>query len=252
MALQIGFATQYFTLWSVDVTTYPTYVETRNTYHKNLSMTLSKAQEKASIVGATDLEPKEYLKGQSKSFTTRENKYVENEVVVNDKAFGFGRHKGELIADSMDLDYLLWFYGEVEGSTKSNVANRLVEIDGDTYSIDALGGLETPITRIWSMIESSDISIKSCSNFQMRGDNVAQFKFLVEDNDSSDVDAFIDNYPYGANVCVKLEESNLDLVRKEFRGNSYYTPRGKRSFKNTAFSIVSINDDGMYTIKIEE
>jgi len=247
MALQIGFATQYFTLWSVDVTTYPTYVETRNTYHKNLSMTLSKAQEKASIVGATDLEPKEYLKGQSKSFTTRENTYVEE--VINDKAFGFGKFKGELIAESKDLDYLLYFYIEVGGVTKINVANRIVELD-ENYSIDSLGVLETPITRVWSMVENSEISITSSSNFQMCDDNLAQFKFLIEDDGSYDVSKFIEEYPYGANICVKLEESNLELVRKEYRGNAYYTPKGMRSFKNTEVSIVSVHGDGIYAIKV--
>lgn len=83
MALQIGFANKFYTLW--DVTSSIEYGQASHgevysyqtvsyNYHQNLSTDLETAQKKAAEKGCTDLEPNHDLFGRNSSWVVRNNK----------------------------------------------------------------------------------------------------------------------------------------------------------------------------------
>jgi len=80
MSLQIGFATQFFTLWSVGepfkhfFNKYDFEYRTSIQYLRNLSKDEAKAIDKAVKFGATDTSVHEYLRGKSQSFTVSGSK----------------------------------------------------------------------------------------------------------------------------------------------------------------------------------
>lgn len=86
MALAIGFTTQYYTLWDIEVRKeYNTnhlgqVTQTWNriiyTYLGNLAKDLVKAQGKAALRGCTDLEPNHDLYGRNNSFQTTTDKKI--------------------------------------------------------------------------------------------------------------------------------------------------------------------------------
>lgn len=108
----IGFATQYYTLWSFRTETHyvmdvhgkhrPSYIDTQYTFHKNISK---------SIDAVTHLYPNvsidEGLRGKTRSFSVKSEKDLTPELLK------FGKWNGYTISEvaETDFDYILWLRG---------------------------------------------------------------------------------------------------------------------------------------------
>jgi len=149
--LRIGKADLYFTLWNVrsdknystDINGnhYLSAVYTHYDYIQNLSMTESKAIEKAKGFGVTELTPDEDLRGRRSSWV--KTKTFDEPVVEN--VFTFGKYSGGLFIENVDVSYCKWYYDNnsfVSSDSKETMKNRIVELDPDEYCIYE-GELET-------------------------------------------------------------------------------------------------------------
>lgn len=115
----IGFANEYYTLW--DVTSDVSYTGTQGNYRayetvyyvyiQNLSKDLTKAIEKAKIMGATCLEPNNDLYGRNGSWECQ--KRLDSKLPNNlSPFFEFGKYTDKLISELTDMDYIKWYYSK--------------------------------------------------------------------------------------------------------------------------------------------
>jgi hypothetical protein len=105
----IGFASQYYTLWSVRKETKyitdaygnhcPSYEQTYYTFHKNISKDIEKVMKLH-----PNLSINEDLRGQSRSFSVKGTEDLSPEIIK------FGKYYGMSISEiaENDFDYLLW------------------------------------------------------------------------------------------------------------------------------------------------
>lgn len=244
MALQIGFAGQYYTLWDVtseDVYTtvndkhFKSGVNHRFTYIQNLSMNEESAIEKAKSKGCKSLTVDDELKGQSQSFTKNER----FEYKYEDYEFSYGKYQCMDIRECTDAKYLLWFYND---SSNKFCAERLVEID-DNYSIvggDLLSKTEIENRKIWKLIRSGKKILKAVSNFK---DEYEGYEFSVKVSFEPETDAeqvFLDEYPYGVPVRFEAKDiEELELKSRFYNGYTFYVPSGMRSFKKREFKTLN-------------
>ena len=144
--LLIGKADKYFTLWDVSSTnhygqdmsgnSYLSYVSTWFDYKQNLSMTESKAIEKAKGFGVTDLVPNEDLRGKHRSWKKIE-RFPEPKI---ENVFTFGKFRGDLFVekDERDIQYMKWYYDQenfVSNDSKIVLRNRIVELNPEEFCI---------------------------------------------------------------------------------------------------------------------
>jgi hypothetical protein len=242
MALKIGFANKYYTLWDVtsedmwsqfNGKSYKSHTKTIYTYYQNLSMDLEEAQKKASKKGCKDLSPNDELKGQHKSWKNTVT-YARPSYEV--WQFVNGKYEGDDIRENNDLSYLKWYQKEKDCSES---AKRICQLD-DGYVIDSEIGLIKKsalanIKVIASVYEGKRV-VEAVSNFSDvgHGDGKAYVKVLLEELTEEDR-AFNEQYPYG--FSLGLKEEGLDLVHKNYKGFDYFVPRGSRSFKKSKFTV---------------
>lgn len=142
--LLIGKADLYYTLWDVRSTKnystdlvgnhYLSSISTHFDYRQNLSMDESKAIEKAKGFGVTELEPNEELRGRYQSWKAVEK--FDEPIVEN--VFTYGRNRGDLFIENIDVDYMWWYYDQdnfVSKDSKKTMKNRIVELDSETYVV---------------------------------------------------------------------------------------------------------------------
>lgn len=240
--LRIGFANKFFTLWSVEKekqystnsygTHYCTGVITRYSYLGKLAIDESKAIEKAKAKGCINLIPDEGLKGQKKSF------WEYRDIKVEDGCFKHGWRKGQLISDCTDIKDLV-NYG---WHNALEVIDQLNELAPNTYmvhenhirKIEEVKAEEIR-NQIWEDINAGKLEMVATSNFTLDG-NWGLKAFLVEETDEHF--DFNQNHPYGIRLDFSNDHLPFQLQHKFYNGYSYYTPDGKRSFKNTKFRII--------------
>lgn len=125
----IGFASQYYTLWSYRTeTTYvadvygkhwPSQNYTYYTFHKNISKDLDKVKELY-----PDVSIDEGLRGQQRSFS------VKGKTDLTPELIKFGKYNGYTISEiaEMDFNYLLWLRDNVYGNDVRELINQLPQI----------------------------------------------------------------------------------------------------------------------------
>lgn len=126
MKTLVGFATEYFTLWSYaehkeyGSNGFP-YIKQSYTYVQNLSKDEGEAIKKAIEMGADkDVEPNDELRGHSKSWS---------KVSYPQGTFQFGKYSGAKIEESTDLSYLSWYFGQ----TQCDYAKGILQYEGYTF-----------------------------------------------------------------------------------------------------------------------
>lgn len=133
MALKVGFAKTFYTLWDVVsnveyINTEAGYFPTQKvhyTYIQNLSKDEKAAQDKAQSMGCQDTEVDNELYGRNNSFSTINKLYSELPNTLS-PFFEFGKYTGALINQSTDIDYLIWYYKE----TSNRYAKSILENNG--------------------------------------------------------------------------------------------------------------------------
>lgn len=245
----IGFAKKFYTLWDVSVETLykevngqhrPSGEKCTRSYFQNLSTDLDKAQARfTELTGLSAPSPDEDLKGHTRSWTTKKDFQV-----YLDGEFTYGKYAGKMINECTDANYLRWY---AEDNNNKAAKLRLCEIDPN-YLLDENGGLTTvKATRIKSVftdIYQGRLEVTAVSNFSGYGSSpdldsekgMAWVKVII-DPTNEDQELFCENNPYGAEI--KVDATDLNLQRKCFRGYEYFTPNGKRSFKNQVFTVVN-------------
>jgi hypothetical protein len=141
MALAIGFAGTFYTLWTVNTEESWSNTEsgpvfngykTTFSYHQNLSKDLVEAQNKAAGFGCKDLTPDEELRG-TRYITRFTPVNRESEVIIPEDCFQFGKYKGQKFEEIKvkDLDYLIWY----ALNSDAKIAHVLVAEESSLYCI---------------------------------------------------------------------------------------------------------------------
>ncbi len=223
--LRIGFSTKYFTLWDVtsdDVystaangTYYHSGVNTRFTYHQNLSLDKDKAITKAKSMGCTDLEPDTDLYGRNRSFA----RSTVIPYVYPDNQFKFGKYVGTEISESNDVSYLDWYFGQTDNSIAKK---RLLELDKNLMEFrNKLITLED-FERIIEC-EKNEFKLRTTGEMEV---------------------TFEKNVDYDGTIRVNGIYFQFEGVSEQYyNGFSYYLPKvngkGKR-IKNKTFTVKAI------------
>lgn len=236
MALKIGFANKFFTLWDVSsedqFTTSPSgqhylsHVKHNFQYIQNLSMDETSAIEKAKSMGCSSLTPDDELRGKSKSFSSEEN------IPIPGDLFQMGKYKWDKISECGDLKYLK-FYQTETGCKLS--ALRICELDpsmvmfeGNLISIDVLERQE-----IIKGIFDGSIPVIAHSNFK----NYSYLNVKIQDPQGDSQEAFNAFFDWGFNVVFKEDAiTALNLKSRCFRGSEYQVPAGMKSYKGTVIN----------------
>lgn len=250
MALKIGFASKFYTLWDVTTTTEYTsnggsYEKTQCTYHQNLSINEDAAIDKAMSLGCKDLKVDDELKGKSSSFS-----YV-TKTVYDDSVFEYGKYQGDSIKECTDLRYLIWFFNERGSeSFKDNVRGkqileRVIELDN---SYDEYDGKILNI----DTINEQKASVAMFETLRKIAKEGGQVEVTFTSNIGADFPS-IRTREYGELTCAGVETKLLD-----YQGFEYRIPKvngkGKR-IKNKTFNVrLDINnefeDDGVNIAEI--
>jgi hypothetical protein len=236
MSLKIGFANTFYTLWDVSSedcysTTpngvhYLSHTKTNYFYFQNLSKTLEVAIEKAKEKGCTDLVPSDSLRGHSRSFS---DTITHPKPLYADWQFVNGKYEGQDIRLSNDLKYLLWYYNEKDCLVS---AARVCELDSFYTLVD--GKLLTAGDLILRDIRQGKYELEAVSNFKGDEDGYTWINVKIEAK-TDDEQKVMDENPYGIQISILSE--GLNLIRKEYKGFVYFTPKGMRSFKGKKFTI---------------
>jgi hypothetical protein len=242
MALAIGFANKYYTLWSVEsvenYTTYPngqhllSSISCNRYYYKNLSMNKDEALKKAKIEGVKCLEVDTELKGKTRSWST--NEYISYD--YKDYEFNGGKYNTMDIRKCEDLDYLLWWKNDNDWG-KKYVLKRIVELDDNyvIYKKNLYTKSELSYIKIKGKIENGKIEMVAISNFSFSGEDdyytvrlmIANPKGKLQNEYNEKVEMSWDAGRFTVNL------KNFDLAHRSYNGYKYTTLNGKRSFKGT-------------------
>jgi len=262
--LAIGFANKYFTLWSVSTeeqyTTYPngqhllSGIKCNRTYIQNLSMDEQTAISKAKEMGCTSLSPDKELRGVTRSFSTLKRIKFPYEAYH----FRFGQYDTMDIRECTDVKYLKW-YSSQEGCEVA--MNRVVELDNNYAIYKGILMERAELCRIHlkNAIELGEIQMEAVSNFKKHEGGFYQVRLKVANPTDGVQDAWnemIETRWDGGYFLVDL--TGFDLSEKNFRGNSYTTLDGQRSFKGTKLTLEHTGekfqawDIDILTIKIAE
>lgn len=242
---RIGFASEYYTLWSVSQeTTFRTVnnvhfasgTETTFTYHQNLSKDLEKAISKAKSMGVTILEVDEELRGKTRSFSSVKNL----DDVYSDTQFKFGKYEALQIADCEDVKYLIWYFGETENNA---AAEKVVSLD-ESYSFDGkdLLSAETQLIReAGRAINNGEVVLTAESNLKYDEENdFAKITVSFDlDTEALEAMAYAKYNKWGVSVNVENVLESFKVCKKTFRGCEYHVPDGMRSFKGTKFKLIN-------------
>ncbi len=242
MALKIGFANVFYTLWDVrNETVYTTNsygqhlatgTNTIYSYMGRLSTDVEKAIEKAQAKGCINIVPDMDLKGKSswEKFTPIE---------VGDGCFKYGWNKGQPIAECTDIKTLV-YYGQ---SYPHDVIDRISELSDEYMIHDGVIRKKSDVAEemvridIWNRINSGQITLLASSNFS-RHDDEFLLKAIINDPETDEEWDFNMRYPYGFQLFFEWEKvSDLNLQEKYYNGYTYYTPSGMRSFKGKTFVV---------------
>ncbi len=240
---RIGFAGQYYTLWSVSQETvfrtvngvhFASGTETTFTYHQNLSKDLEKAILKAESMGATILEVDEELRGKTRSFSS----VVNRDDIYTDNQFKFGKYEALQISDCEDIEYLIWYFAETENKA---AAEMVVKLD-DSYSFDGkdLLSSETQLIREGSRaIHNGEVILTAGSNLKHYSEEHDFAKITVSfDLDTEALEALANAYNWGVDISLENVSDSFEVSKKVFRGFEYHVPKGMRSFKGTKFKLI--------------
>jgi hypothetical protein len=242
MALKIGFANVFYTLWDVRHETvyttdsygnhHATGTNTIYSYMGRLSTDMEKAIEKAQSRGCSSLVPDMDLKGKSswEKFTPIE---------AGDGCFKYGWNKGQLIAECNDLKTLV-SYGQAH---PHDVIDRIRELSDEYIIHDERVRKSSDVDKenaraeLWTRINSGQVRLVACSNFSLHEDEFL-LKAIIHDPDDDAEWELNKLCPYGFQLFFNQEQSSgLDLQRKYYNGYTYYTPSGARSFKGKTFVV---------------
>jgi len=195
MALAIGFANKYFTLWNVssreetvgNEDNWTTYNVTDRHFIQNLSMDEEKAIKKAKDMGCKNLIPDEGLYGVSQSWSSKEVK----ESYSNPELFKFGRYQGTRIDEILEseIDYLLWYASE-QTDEEHLLHIRKVSIEKFGF-VNILGN--TPIDDIECIFRNKE-----------------EAKLALEAESLHYIKEDFKKYCYGKTVLVGFLKHNLD------------------------------------------
>lgn len=242
MALAIGFANKFYTLWDVSSennysTTpngqhYLSSVTTRYTYYQNLSMIEAQAIEKAKERGCKNLIPDEELRGRHSSWECIKRFKPTYEA----HQFTRGKYEGRSILECTDINYLKWYFNEYR---EELVAERVCEldnsykfVDGDLWSASELMSRD-----ILDSIYEGGREVVAVSNFQYEEGSDYMFVSIEFDPKTDDERRFLEGCRFGIKLELKFDFS-LDLQSRFYQGYTYYVPKGVRSFKKTTFTLV--------------
>jgi hypothetical protein len=236
--IAIGFANIMFTLWDVNSETMyremgnshvPSGERTTYTYMGQLAKDEDRAIEKAKSRGCTNLVVNYDLKGSRSYSSYSTGGYEQEEKIVDDTIFNYGKYRDQKISESTDVDYMAWY-----SRTNPNIIERVMELSNDYMVVD--GELLSKTQAIYEDIIYGRRKVVATSNFQSYEYQYAYVKAeLAEINTELD-EKFMQEHPYG----IKLEALNvieLNLKMRYYNGYEYYVPSGMRSFKKKEFTI---------------
>ena len=127
----IGFATKFYTLWSMNEHTVDVGDGKRIRYTEYCYCGKISTSRETAMSKYPGLAIDENLRGKTRSWTRQE--YVWDNV----NTFRFGKYKGGEINENCDTDYLEWYFGAVDGEHRDYVASVLRKcgyvIEGSTF-----------------------------------------------------------------------------------------------------------------------
>lgn len=241
----IGFTNKFYTLWKISEETKPlgnghNYIVTHYNYIKNISF-----DKETAIAKYPDAILDENLRGKTASWETKK------EVWDNVDTFRFGKYKYEKI-DNMDLNYLSWYWDQIDGDHKEYVGEILkangYEIRTNTYT-DYNGGTHTSIYLVSpEVLENERKNNKALNEVETKLNNREIIEFTPEHNPDMDGDIRIGDVIYHFN----------EVKENWYNGFDYYLPvvNGKQKrIKNKKLTITKYNysrNKNVITINIEE
>lgn len=273
----IGFATEYYTLWSL--TTVPLFEHTKDgkthqvgirenyTYIQNLSKDLQTAKnaflqrygEKYGKVPEVD----KSLKGQSNSF------FVEKKKPLPPQYFSKGKYYGSLITECTDYQYLYWAHNNIlsveskEFSLPVLLNNGYVDFEGEIMSVE-------DYKELMDRREENEFRNSLIGGFHFNDGDKIQERFTL-------LDMWSFNGFYGTTYCMELitEDKRLcyykgsrdfaeemDLKRRDtvkikgtVKHNRWYNDREGVEVKETRLQRIKIelcdetpNEKGMFKV----
>lgn len=222
--LTIGFTEKYYTLWDVNEETkytstpngsFPVGIKTNFVYLQNLSFDKQSAIDKVKKIGITNPQIDTSLRGVTRSFSTYKK------IDIPDNLFQFGKYHGTEISDSIDLNYLLWYYAE----TKSDIAlSRIKELNDESneYIIHTdSDGLVRFYKSEWyfeynGMVINNNLShlVDSYEELESKIKNLNQFEFTFNFNVNNS----------GVITLFDYEFIFENIKSFEYSGHLYYLP----------------------------
>jgi len=198
-------------------------------------MDLETAIAKAKEEGVTSLSVNEDLKGKTRSWESVEVYAYD----YKDFEFRGGKYDTLDIRESNDLSYLNWYSNERDSLV---AMQRVVELDDtkvifDDYLISKTDLVQMELT---SKILTGGIELEAISNFRLEPSGYYSVRVVIA-NPSNEAE---EDFNYRVNDSWNLGRfevniSGRDLVKKSFRGNSYYTLNNQRSFKGTKLTLTA-------------
>ena len=240
----IGFANKYYTLWQISEETKPlgngrSYVITHYTYVKNISF--DKETALAKYPGAT---LNENLRGMTSSWDSKPK-----EVWDNVDTFRFGKYAYTKIADNTDINYLEWYWNQIDGDHKEYVG-KILKANGyeirswkSTYNNSENFYLVSP-----EELKTERKNNEALNEIETKLNNGETIEFISEYNPDSEGDCRIGDVIYHFN----------EVKENWYNGFDYYLPvvNGKQKrIKNKKLTITKYTysrTKNVITINIEE
>ena len=244
MALQIGFANKFYTLW--DVTSSIEYGQASHgevysyqtvsyNYHQNLSTDLETAQKKAAEKGCTDLEPNHDLFGRNSSWVDRNNK---NYCEFYNSTTPYNPNSGASFTQ-LDVEGVMEFYRSYHYSNNIHVINRGIE----------LGVLVRHEDRI--------MTAEEFENYQASLAKTARYKKMAESGETIEIEieATRNLTPSELGGCLRTEEHGAvyfeQYSRMYYQGFEYGLPvdakgKAKRIKNKTLKLVVEVRETNYY------
>ena len=212
MALAIGFASRFYTLWDIDtfertIGLGQKEIVTRHSYLKNISLDKDKAL--SQYPSAPFIED---LRGKTASWDSK--KVVWTDVTT----FRFGKYCGTPVDDCADTDYIVWYYRQsLENDHREHVGKVLVsrgcELRERVYNLSS-GLLREPYAVTPEYLEKERKEEEEADAFKAVLDSGKPLEVPVDYNPDSD-------------GCFRYEDAiyRFDEVRENwYKGFPYYLP----------------------------
>lgn len=234
--IMIGFATEFYTYWSINtdfnynvdwngnVTT--TGIKIQSTYLGKLSKDLDKAKQKMVEKGFTEFGIDENLRGLTRSYTRFAKNYCD--IPKKDLGFfAFGKYENQLIEKCNDLNYLSWYFGQTQNVHAKNVlinSNQyVIDEENFVYTIEQWNEIQETKKQYENAIKNGFIDFEPTRNLNSEGCYELNYNIKMMFKDFKEM--YYNGYSYALPVldkCAKkIKGKKIRAFFSEYHNNEF-------------------------------